>query len=95
MPENYQLTSTTGLTATAPTPAAAVLILTQHLLEHLPAGAVGWTVTSPNDLVHEGRLNLNGNTHRAAVVIANQMSDLTNNLHHELAGSDEDDGQPG
>ena len=95
MPENYRLTSTAGLTATAATPAAAVLILTQHLLEHLPTGPVGWTVTSPSDLVHEGRLNLNGNTHRAAVVIANQMSDLTDNLHHETARYDDDDGHPG
>ena len=90
MPENYRLTSTAGLTATAAAPAAAVLILTQHLLEHLPTGPVGWTVTSPNDLVHEGRLNLNGNTHRATVVIANQMSDLTDNLHHEIARYDTD-----
>lgn len=89
MPTNYHLTSTAGLNATADTPAAAVLILTQHLLEHLPTGPVGWTLTSPGDLVHEGRLNLNGNTQRVAVVVANQMGDLTDNMHHEITVLDE------
>jgi hypothetical protein len=85
MPALYKLTSTAGLMVSVTTRDAAIAALTAHLLEHLPAGPVGWTILSPWDLVWEGRLNLNGLTHRAAAAVATQMDYVAGGLAEEAA----------
>jgi hypothetical protein len=86
MTATYHLTSTAGLDVDVAERADAVQVLTGHLLEQLPAGPVGWTITSPWDLVYEGRLNLNGLTHEADDAIATQMDYIANSLDEEAAG---------
>ena len=85
MTGSYHLTSTAGLAVNADTRADAIQVLTDHLLEHLPAGPVGWTITSPWHLVYEGRLNLNGLTDDAEDAIATQMDYIGNILDEEAA----------
>lgn len=79
----YDITSTTGLTAGVTTQRDVIDILTKHLSEHLPAGPVGWTITSPSGLVYQGRLNLNGLTDQAAAAITTQMNYVAGNLAEE------------
>ena len=79
----YHLASTAGLDVTTSGPTGAIDVLTRHLLAHLPAGPVGWTITSPTGLVHEGRLNLNGLTERATTAVADQMRYVAGNLADE------------
>ena len=81
----YIVTSSAGLCAETPTAETATATLGGHLCEHLPARPVGWTITSPWGLVHEGRANLNGAIDRTNEVVAAQMHDVAENLAHEAA----------
>jgi hypothetical protein len=81
----YIVTSSAGLCAETPTAETATATLGGHLREHLPARPVGWTITSPWGLVHEGRANLNGAIDRTNEVVAAQMQDVAQNLAHEAA----------
>jgi|GEM_PF-4948507 len=86
MTGSYHLTSTAGLAVDVAGPADAIQTLSGHLLEQLPAGPVGWTITSPWHLVYEGRLNLNGLTDEAGAAIATQMDYIAATLDEEAAG---------
>ncbi|HEY5148881.1 MAG TPA: hypothetical protein VIJ23_03490 [Mycobacterium sp.] len=79
------MTSTAGLRVSVATRSDAVEVLTAHLLEHLPAGPVGWTILSPWDAVWEGRLNLNGLTERAGASVATHMDYVAGGLAEEAA----------
>jgi hypothetical protein len=81
----YQLTSTAGLRVNVTTRGAAVDALTAHLLEHVPAGPVSWTILSPWQLLWEGRLNLNGLTERATTTVATHMEYVADGLGEEAA----------
>jgi len=85
MTEPYKLTSTAGLRVSVATRSDAVDALTAHLLEHLPAGPVSWTILSPWDLIWEGRLNLNGLTERAGAAVASHMDYVAGGLAREAA----------
>ena len=85
MTGSYHLTSTAGLAVDVAGRADAIQVLSAHLLEHLLAGPVGWTITSPWHLVYEGRLNLNGLTDGAGAAIATQMDYIAATLDEEAA----------
>ena len=85
MTGSYHLTSTAGLTVNADTRADAIQTLSGHLLEQLPVGPVGWSITSPWGLVYEGRLNLNGLTDEAGAAITAQMDYIAATLDEEAA----------
>ena len=85
MTEPYKVTSTAGLRACVTTRGDAVDVLTAHLLEHLPAGPVNWTILSPWDALWEGGLNLNGLTERAGAAVATHMDYVAGGLAREAA----------
>ena len=85
MTGSYHLTSTAGLAVDVAGRGDAVQTLSGHLLEQLPAGPVGWTITSPWGLVYEGRLNLNGLTAEAGAAIATQLDYIAATLDEEAA----------
>ena len=85
MTGSYHLTSTAGLAVDVAGRIDAIQVLSGHLLEHLPTGPVGWTITSPWGLVYEGRLNLNGLTDEAGGAIATQMDYIAATLDEEAA----------
>ena len=91
MTGSYHLTSTAGLAVDVAGRVDAIQVLSAHLLEHLPAGPVGWTITSPWGLVYEGRLNLNGLTAEAGDAVATQMDYVANTLDEEAAGQATDE----
>ena len=81
----YRLTSTAGLRISVHGRGAAVDVLTLHLLQHLPTGPVGWTITSPWDRTWEGRVNLNGLTDRAGAAVADHMDYIADGLARQAA----------
>ena len=85
MTAEYRLTSTAGLRISVDGRGTAVDVLTLHLLEHLPTGPVGWTITSPWDRTWEGRVNLNGLTDRAGAAVADHMDYIADGLAREAA----------
>ena len=85
MTAEYRLTSTAGLRISVDGRGAAVDTLTRHLLEHLPTGPVGWTITSPWDCTWEGRVNLNGLTERAGAAVTDHMDYIADGLAREAA----------
>ena len=91
MTGSYHLTSTAGLAVDVTGRIDAIQTLSAHLLEHLPAGPVSWTIASPWHLVYEGRLNLNGLTAEAGDAITTQMDYIANTLDEEAAGQATDE----
>ena len=79
----YTVTTSAGLIAECPTGEQALTALAVHLRENLNQRPIGWTITSPWGLVHEGRVNLNGATDRAAAVISGHMTLVADNLDYE------------
>ena len=81
----YTVTTSAGLIAMLSTSEQTLTALAGHLREHLNQRPIGWTITSPWGLVHEGRLNLNGATDRAAAVIAGHITMVADNLDYETS----------
>lgn len=81
----YIVTSSAGLIAEPHTTEDTLVTLGEHLRETVRGRPVGWTITSPWGLVHEGRLNLNGATNKAQAVIAGHIDLVADILDHEIS----------
>ena len=80
----YIVTSTAGLIAETLTSDDTLASLQAHLRDRLQTRPIGWTITSPWGLVHEGRLNLNG-SNGASSIITGHIELVAEILEHEIS----------